>query len=159
MSEDKIRAKKLDIIDDELQGLLPKTSKIIIGRDAYQIEELVEEQYDSIMDIVAEALYGIYSIKDNTAAEIDDTIAFSEMVRVISKHLPRIIETITGIPANEVKKNISARQAVHAARMVWETNFTNLLEEVVSLQRVVIDNYDMFMKDNIKEVDADVGED
>ena len=83
MDKDKILTIDLENAKDELKDLQPIRAVILIGDEAYQIEELVADQYNEIISIIGRIFSSLYSLKTDNAAMEDDEVYITKAIEYI----------------------------------------------------------------------------
>ena len=135
-------------VPKELEVLLPELNKgvVVIGARAYEVLPVVEGQLELIIGEIAEVLEmldcpdgkcpkcekvvknarprKIFTCPDDGEALFTMNVSPVEGV-IKSSKIPKWVEMITGVPADEAKKSMTFKQIKHFAGLFWMQNFSD----------------------------------
>ena len=152
MSE-KMEATKVNIVDSDLEWLIPKNRTIIIGDKKIEISELVAIQYTELTNIIIKIFMAIYNMSKESDSQDDSSLYQARVIDIIAKDIVPILVVITGMNEDEIKNKITALQIAYSAKVVWEMNAQQLIEQIKDIRNMIRSNIEMFehMSDGIDD--------
>jgi hypothetical protein len=141
----------------DVEWLMPKTAIIVVGKEKYEIEELVSSQYKKLISTISKIFLTIYSLKEDTTMLNNESMYITKMIEIVAEDIVPIIGVITGVPEEEIDANITATQIAYAAKCVWDINARNLLKQISELKSVIDQNLIEFGFANADGIDDTYG--
>jgi hypothetical protein len=139
---------------EALAEYLPGKTYLPIGKEVYEISELVHNQYTQLTNIIGTVFIELYKLAGDEVAKVDDSVYFSKALDAIMVHISQVLSVLTGLTVDTITSNITSKQIVYAANIIWKMNCEKAITEALSLKDTVYSNYQLFVTPDTDGADS-----